>query len=141
MDSFDPVTRQGLSITNLFWLELAISAALLALVVGVLIIAVVRFHVLPTDKGEPEQVQGNRRLEVIWTATPAATLVVMFVLVVGTLRTVDAAQPASEPARVVGHQWWWEFSYPGRQVVTANELHMPVGTPLQISLQSADVIP
>jgi hypothetical protein len=37
VESFDPVTSQGLSITNLFWLELAISAALLALIVGVLV--------------------------------------------------------------------------------------------------------
>ena len=33
MDSFDPVTQQGLGITNLFWLELGISAVLLAIVV------------------------------------------------------------------------------------------------------------
>jgi hypothetical protein len=30
MESFNPVTTQGLSITNLFWLELAISGLLLA---------------------------------------------------------------------------------------------------------------
>ncbi len=34
MESFDPATQQGLGITNLFWLELVISAALLAIVVA-----------------------------------------------------------------------------------------------------------
>ena len=29
----------------------------------------------------------------------------------------------------VGHQFWWEFRYPGLNVVTANELHVPVSDP------------
>lgn len=140
MESFDPVTRQGLSVSNLFWLELAISGALLALVVTVLGMALVRFRTRPTDAGEPPQLHGNRRLEIIWTATPAATLLVIFMLVIVTMRTVDAALPAAQPLMVVGHQWWWQISYPDRQVITANELHVPTGTPLQVSLQSVDVI-
>jgi cytochrome c oxidase subunit II len=140
VDSFDPVTRQGLAITNLFWLELAISGLLLALVVGVLVVALTRFRVPIGDRGEPPQVHGNRRLELIWTATPALTLAVIFVLVVQTMRTVDAAQPNAEPVVVTGHQWWWELSYPNQQVLTANELHVPVGAPTQLTLQSVDVI-
>src|ERR1051326_8646601 len=140
MESFDPVTPQGLSIPNLFWLELAISGALIALVVAVLVVAVVRFRARPGDTAEPPQVHGNKRLEVIWTAAPVATLAVIFVLVVLTMQTVNAAQPNAEPVVVTGHQWWWQYTYPNHQVIAANELHVPVGTPLQVSLQSADVI-
>jgi cytochrome c oxidase subunit II len=43
-----------------------------------------------------------------------------------------------------GHQWWWEIRYddtdPSRSFTTANELHVPVGRPVMISLQSTDVI-
>jgi cytochrome c oxidase subunit II len=140
MESFDPVTRQGLSITNLFWLELAISGALLVLVFGVMVAALVRFRARPGDLDDPPQVHGNRRLELIWTATPAATLAVIFGLVVLTMRTVDAAQANPEPLVVTGHQWWWQYTYPNHQVIAANELHVPVGQPLQVSLQSVDVI-
>ncbi len=140
MESFDPVTRQDLSITNLFWLELAISGVLLALVIGVLVTALVRFRARPGDTGEPPQIHGNRRLELIWTATPALTLVVIFFLVIGTMRTVDAEQPNAQPLVITGHQYWWEYTYPNQQAITANELHVPVGTSLHISLQSADVI-
>ena len=42
--------------------------------------------------------------------------------------------------RVIGHQWWWEFEYPDLGVVTANEVYVPVGAPLSIELESADVI-
>jgi cytochrome c oxidase subunit 2 len=68
------------------------------------------------------------------------TLAVIFGLVIQTLRTVDAAQPQAEPLVITGHQWWWEYAYPNQQVIAANELHVPVGTPLQVSLQSVDVI-
>jgi cytochrome c oxidase subunit 2 len=73
MESFDPVTTQGLSISNLFWLELVISAALLALVMGVLVTALVRFRARPGEVDDPPQVHGNRQLEVIWTARGPAT--------------------------------------------------------------------
>ena len=42
--------------------------------------------------------------------------------------------------RVVGHQFWWEARYPGRGVVTANELHIPIKTPVQMLLYTRDVI-
>jgi cytochrome c oxidase subunit 2 len=140
MESFDPVTRQGLSITNLFWLELVISAALLALVAGVLVTALIRFRARPGDTADPPQVHGNRRLELIWTATPAATLIVIFVLVVLVMRFVNTPLPNAQPLVVTGHQWWWQYVYPEQQVITANELHVPVGAPLQVSLESVDVI-
>jgi cytochrome c oxidase subunit 2 len=140
MDSFDPVTTQGLSITNLFWLEGIISAALLALIAGVLITVLVRFRARPGELDDPPQVHGNRRLEIIWTATPAATLVVIFILVVVVMRTVNAPLANAQPLVVVGHQWWWQYAYPNQQVVTANELHVPVGQPLQVSIESVDVI-
>src|SRR3954467_12679684 len=46
--------------------------------------------------------------------------------------------------QVIGHQWWWEVNYPNPQadqtVTTANEIHVPVGTPVVILTNSADVI-
>ena len=140
MPSFDPVSPQGLSISNLFWFELIVSGLLLALVVGVLVIALTRFRAAPGDATEPPQRHGNRRLEVIWTVSPAVLLAIVFVLVIATIRTVDADQPGARTLRVVGHQWWWEYVYADPQATTANELHVPTGTPLQMSLESIDVI-
>ena len=56
---------------------------------------------------------------------------------------------ADHPARaltieIVGHQWWWEVQYvdsnPSKLVATANEIHVPVGEPVQLKLRSTDVI-
>jgi cytochrome c oxidase subunit 2 len=41
---------------------------------------------------------------------------------------------------VIGHQWWWEFRYPGTRAVTANELHIPVNTKVNVDVATADVI-
>jgi cytochrome c oxidase subunit 2 len=46
--------------------------------------------------------------------------------------------------RVIGHQWWWEVRYedpePQKAFTTANEIHVPVGEPVKIKLNSSDVI-
>lgn len=140
MDAFDTVTQQGGAIIRLFAIELVISAALLALVLTWLIVAVVRFRAVPGDGVEPPQVHGNRRLEIAWTLVPVLTLAAIGVVMVQTMRSVDAVPPNSLPLRIVGHQWWWEFAYPSGQVVTANELHLPIGTGIEATLDSTDVI-
>jgi cytochrome c oxidase subunit II len=74
---------------------------------------------------------------------PVVTLFAL--LVYGThVGRVLVETPASPPLRieVVGHQWWWEVRYPDADppVMTANELYMPVGRRVEVSLESFDVI-
>jgi len=140
LESFDPVTQQGLGITNLFGLELVISAVLMAIVIAWMVLALVRFRARPGEATEPPQTHGNRNMELIWTITPAVTLAVIFFLTVQTMRSVQAAAAGAQTVRVIGHQWWWEYEYPDQQAITANELHVPLGTPLVLNLQSVDVI-
>jgi cytochrome c oxidase subunit II len=96
--------------------------------------------------GEPSQITGHTRIEIIWTVLPAVTLLVVFVLMVGTIREIAvSAAPRTGAMHVTiqGHQWWWELRYPqsdGSEVVAANELHIPVGTEVDAALVSADVI-
>jgi cytochrome c oxidase subunit II len=42
--------------------------------------------------------------------------------------------------RIIGHQWWWEIRYPGTQAVTANEVHIPIDTRVDVAGTTADVI-
>jgi len=41
---------------------------------------------------------------------------------------------------VIGHQWWWEVHYPATGAVTANEIHIPVDTRVNVVATTADVI-
>ena len=60
------------------------------------------------------------------------------------LAAVNAPRhPTQLTIEVVGHQWWWEFRYlgaPGQAFTTANEMHIPVGRPVMLRLNGADVI-
>jgi cytochrome c oxidase subunit 2 len=89
--------------------------------------------------GEPATFERNGRLEIAWTAAPALILAVVFVLTLGTMAEINGAgvAPAMRIA-ATGHQWWWEYAYGGTK--TANELHIPVATPIELDLTSVDVI-
>jgi len=41
---------------------------------------------------------------------------------------------------VTGHRWWWEVSYPGRNIALRDEIHIPAGKPVDLHLTSADVV-
>jgi len=94
------------------------------------------------DKKMPPQIYGRAS----WYLIPVVLIIALdgfdFVLMVDTMNKVRAPAPSASDlnVQVVGHRWWWEFDYPDLGVVTANELHIPVGTTVQISLESVDVI-
>jgi len=60
------------------------------------------------------------------------------------LTRAQMAQSMKPDILVIGHQWWWEIHYlnddPTKAFTTANELHLPAGRPVNIELESADVI-
>jgi cytochrome c oxidase subunit II len=89
----------------------------------------------------PKQVHGHTVLEVGWTVAFAAILVIIAVPTVRAIfKTQEAPAATDLKVDVVGHQWWWEFRYPGQQVVTANEAHIPVGQTVAFNLHGPDVI-
>lgn len=87
------------------------------------------------------QLHGNSRLEVFWTLIPVIIVVVIAVPTFQSIVDTTADAPDDSIQVVaVGHQWWFEFEYPELGVVTANELHILVGVPVNIELRSEDVI-
>ncbi|MBT6092547.1 MAG: cytochrome c oxidase subunit II [Acidimicrobiaceae bacterium] len=117
----------------------------------------------------PPQVHGNFRLEIAWTIGPAILMAVIGVFTLfshfelnGEDRTdivinVDGTATSWDPEIVVvGQQWWWEFRYyfdgldgvdlsdprhlPPADIVTANQMVIPVGSEIGLSVTSRDVI-
>jgi cytochrome c oxidase subunit 2 len=140
IESLSPATARGAAIADLFGLALALSAAIVLLVVGLLAYVLVRYRARP-GAPDPPQTHGNTRLEIAWTAAPTALLTGMFLLMLQTMNAVEAdVPPDALTVRVIGRQWWWEVAYPEHGIVTANELHLPVGRPLRLRIEAADVI-
>lgn len=138
---FDAASSQAQAITNLFNLAMGIGALILLLVTALTLYASFRFRAHPGD-GEPTQIFGNRKLEIGWTAAPAILLACLAALTLYTMSISDPAVAADATPDVVitGHQWWWEVRYPQRDVVTANEIHIPAGKKVLVRLESGDVI-
>ena len=139
VDGFTPVTTQGGAVVNLFTVELILAFLVSGGVAAAVCYAMVRFRDRP-GAPEPAQIHGNTKLEIGWTVAPALLLVVLFTLMVRTMSAVEAEATSPLRVRVIGHQWWWEYQYPELGIVTANELHLPVGQPVRLELESADVV-
>jgi cytochrome c oxidase subunit II len=143
---FAPESTPAKSIFQLSMFVLAITAIIFVVVFTLLVYSVVKFRGRTTDVDrEPAQVYGSTQIELAWTIIPILIVVVLFL---ATARVIHAVQDAPKPATAVevtaiGHQFWWEFRYPGLGVVTANELHIPVSDPARpkptfLKLLSAD---
>jgi cytochrome c oxidase subunit II len=74
--------------------------------------------------------------------------VILFGLLVASVAvgkaTSDLSTRDAVNITVTGYQWWWKLEYqhpePNQRVTTANELHVPVGRPVSLTLLSSDVI-
>src|SRR5882724_8917776 len=138
---FAPAATPARWIFELSLLVGAICATIFVIVFGLLVYSVVKFRKRARDDGfEPPQVYGSKQIALAWTIIP---VLIVCVLLLASARVVYATQrhrfaPNTLEVNVIGHQFWWEYRYPGLGVVTANELHVPVGTPTAIKLLSAD---
>jgi cytochrome c oxidase subunit 2 len=124
--------------TTIFWWAVVV----FVIVEGLLLFTIVRYR-RRAGAPEPKGLHGHTALEIGWTLAPALILVF---IAVPTMRTIFATAgraplpPGALRVQVIGHQWWWEYRYPDLGIVTANELHVPVATPVQLDMTSADVI-
>ncbi len=143
---FAPVSTPANSIFGLSLFVLAVAAVIFTVVFSLLVFSVVRFRKCRDDDGrEPPQIYGSNQVELAWTVIPTLIVLTLFM---ATARVIASIQKPSRPASAVeviavGHQFWWEFRYPKLNVVTANELHVPLSdpehpTPTFLTLTSAD---
>ena len=145
---FSPVSEPAGSEYHLAQFVLAITGGIFVGVFSLIVYAAIRYRQRPGDDGsEPVQIFGSNQIELSWTIIPVLLVVVLFL---ATARMIFAIQDAPKPTAAVdvtaiGHQFWWEFRYPGLHIRTANELHVPVSDPAHprptyVKLTSADVI-
>lgn len=128
---------------RLGWWLMIVSAVVIVVVAVLVVIGAFRSPV--GDRREIVREGGGIRWIVVGgIIAPAIILVLTLAFTVAT--EVATAAPPADPSvtvEVIGHRWWWEVKYvgaPSRTVVTANEIHIPVGAPVRVQLSSADVI-
>ena len=143
LEARSPETRE---IRKLSWFVFAIAVGIFVVVEGLLVYAIFRYRRRANDpeSREPVQLYGSNPVEIAWTVIP---IIIVLVLCLATIRTIQTVQPTKMErpenaltVEVIGHRWWWEFRYPELDVVTANEMFIPVGRPIWLEITSADVI-
>jgi cytochrome c oxidase subunit 2 len=143
-----PASGHARLLSDLGLFVLGVTGVIFVVVFGLLATAVVRFRRGASDADrEPPQVYGSTQIELAWTILPCLIVLVLFLT---TARVIHAVQDAPRPpdaldVTVIGHQFWWEFRYPGLGIVTANELHIPMSDPARprptfLTLLSADTV-
>jgi cytochrome c oxidase subunit 2 len=139
-DTLNPISPQAEAIAGLFSGVLIILGAIFALVAVLVTFAIARYRERPGAQ-IPNQISGSHRLEIVWTAIPILLLAVMFGFTAKVMRvSLPSGAPGAPDLLITGHQWWWEVKYLKSGVVTANEVHVPVGQRMLVQLESADVI-
>lgn len=134
-----PVARdQGDLFILIFW----IAVAVFIVVEGAIIYAAIRYR--RRDDKIPKQVHGNTKLEITWTVLPSIVIAAIAVPTIIGIWEQQRGAPTDMgnvlEVEAIGHRWWFEFRYPNQEVVTANEMHIPVGRPVNVQLASQDVI-
>lgn len=136
---FDPQGPHAAAISHLFIVSLVICAVIFAVVTGIIVYSLARFR-WREGEPDPKQSAGHKTVEIVWTAIPVVIVALLFGLTVRAMQLSDPPPAKNPDLVVIGHQWWWEVRYPKSGVITANEIHVPVGKPLCIRLDSADVL-
>jgi cytochrome c oxidase subunit 2 len=87
----------------------------------------------------PEQIEGNLPLEIIWSIIPLGLVLIMFAWGVKVFYDLSRAPAESLNFSVVGKQWMWKVQHPnGKREI--NELHVPLGQPVKLTITSEDVL-
>jgi cytochrome c oxidase subunit 2 len=149
-DALQPAGPQAGHVHALWLLMLGVCTFVFIAVIGALLIGIARAR--RGDERTPADVaglvrdeRGLRRSVGAAVGISVALLAVLFVATVVTDRAL-ARLPVTDALHIelTGHQWWWEARYddPTASNIfsTANELHIPVGRPVLLTLEATDVI-
>jgi cytochrome c oxidase subunit 2 len=124
--------------TPVFWVAVIVGIGVIAATIGFAL----RYRRRPGDDARPKQTHGSTPLEIGWTILPAVILLIVAVPTVSTIFDLDEEPKNPIEITVVAKQWWWQFDYPktdaGKAVVTANEVHIPTGRDVLLTLDACD---
>jgi cytochrome c oxidase subunit 2 len=134
--AFDPASPHARAVAHLWWWMFGVGLSVWVSVIIAMLIAV-RTDRVASERG-------------VTRAVNVAVFVTVLILAgfltydFGVGRALAQHPQKALTINVVGHQWWWEANYedpsPSKRIVTANEVHVPVGEMIQLKMRTADVI-
>lgn len=133
-------SQHALQVDHLFLAEVGLIVLVVGGVLLLLIVFAVRYRAGRSDGSAPLPRDSHaRRWEIAWSLAPLPLFGVMFVI--GAQLFAQLGQPPADALRIdaIGKQWMWKFQHPSGQR-EINELHLPLGRNVHVTLISQDVI-
>jgi cytochrome c oxidase subunit 2 len=144
--ALNPQGLEAARLAHLIWFFIAVCGAVWLLVMAGLGMAI--FSRRGRGNSDPLALDaGGERRKALVVATLVG--VTVLVLIVFTFTSYLATRGLASPGKaieieVTGHQWWWQVNYagttPSRTFQTANEIRIPAGQRVRLTLKSGDVI-
>lgn len=144
-----PAAPQAGNIEWLYWVVFWILFAVFASMIAGFATATAKARVI-SSRPLPiiEDEEGDHRARWALGSALSITVITLFVILVLSVVTGKRVEGLSSKnpvtIQITGHQWWWEVTYPNSQadqtITTANEIHVPLNTPVVVLTNSADVI-
>jgi cytochrome c oxidase subunit II len=129
---------------SMMMISLYIMIGVLVAVFAIYTYVVIKYRKRPGQENEiPKQTEGNHLLELVWTVIPIILLIILAIPTV--ITTFELAEDYSDnedavKVNVKAYLYWWDFDYPEYGVRTAQDLYIPTGEKVSVSLTSQDVI-
>ncbi|MEC7829192.1 MAG: cytochrome c oxidase subunit II [Actinomycetota bacterium] len=146
IDPTDPVGENAKQIDGIMRMSGYLATAVGIFVAVAVVLVIIKFRERPGDDPDelPEQIHGNKKAELTWTLIPVVMLVFLAVVTVPGVFDLSS-KGDGRTIKVEAQQWWWQFSYDVDQdgtddIVTANEIVIPVGEEVNLEIRSNDVI-
>ncbi len=128
----------AMRVDALYFFLIAISAFFSLLIAGLVVVFAVKYR-RRSDEEQPREILGSFALELTWTLVPLGIVLVIFAWSAEVYFALQRVPPGAMEVYVVGKRWMWKAQHmTGRREI--NELHVPVGIPVKVTLASEDVI-
>jgi cytochrome c oxidase subunit II len=124
------------SVDHLYWYLSAVTAVMTVLIFATIFVFAIKYR---SPNEVPKPIHGSLRLEIAWSVIPFLVMLTFFWWGAEIFFANDSPPADAMNVYVVGKQWMWKVQYP-EGIREINELHVPVGRPVKVTLASEDVI-
>src|SRR6266566_7413983 len=138
--SFQPEQASSIarSVDHLYFFITAVTLFFTILIFSIIFYFMIKYRRRSPDE-RPKAIEGSLPLEVLWTAIPTVIVAVIFVWGSSLYFRNSEPPPGAMEIFVTGKQWMWKAEHPeGQREI--NELHVPLGRPVKLTMTSEDVI-
>ncbi len=125
-------------VDRLYIFLVAVSAFFSLLICGLIITFAMMYRRKP-DGRVAARIEGSLQLELLWTIIPFAVMLTAFIGGASLYVRMNTPPGEAVDMYVVGKQWMWKAQHP-RGEREINDLHVPVGQTVRLTMTSEDVI-